>query len=601
MKRFVVLLCLILLFLITLLYDRPAWGQTNNSYGRTFSKTMFIHSTNSDSILFQDDFETDKGWPKFEEPVDSCAAIGIGEVARSTEEKRSGIYSLGVWANKADSINSNHVFGHHKLYDHGVIGRYVYSLYAFIPMTSDTGQTGPEFSVQNTRKVFGRNLTYIAGIQFISNPHIDGGKSWNIWHNGKWEPLLYKQLSKGIWYHFDLEFDYSCNRYISFKIRGADIDTTIDLTLPTTAAPEGYEIGTNVKDGFQPALELTLEAQNLETCSSNTRRRTQYKVFYDDVQLRKRAVDSFQDDFESNHLDLAKWDVRDNGVPYFENGALILTSNFSDSVKTPIQSDSNFHYGRLDIAALSSHWKSDLSDSTIDTSIGLEIFYNGCHDGIVVTNGTLGILKSIPDSNGNCSDDPPFQSYLKIPKWDSLKTSPNKYTILWQENKIDLLINGNVVISHDSIPPEFVPKRPMKIRLNCNVDLNPNFNKKIMEDTLSVDYVCYDTTFTIWVGISSNESSGPREFSLSQNFPNPFNPETIINYQIPKRAKVDISIYNILGQKVRTLVDEERMGGTYVVKWDGKDQIGRHVPSGIYIYRINAEEFVQAKKMIFLR
>lgn len=557
-----------------------------------------MRSTNLDSILFQDDFETDKGWPKFEELVDTCADTGIGEVVRSTEEKRSGMYSLGVWANKADSINSNHVFGHHKLYNHGVVGRYVYSLYAYIPMNSDTGQTGPEFSVQNTRNVFGKNLTYIAGIQYIPNPHVGGGKRWNIWHKGDWHPFLYKRLSKGIWYHFELEFDYTCNRYISFMIRGADIDTTIDLTLPTPIAPAGYEIGANVKKGFQPALELTLEAQNLETCSSNVRRRTQYKVYYDDVQLSKKVVDNFQDDFESNRLDLAKWDVYDNGIPYFENGALILTSNFSDSVKTSIQSDFNFHYGRLDIAALSSHWQSSLSDSTIDTSIGLEIYYDGCHDGIVVTNGNLGILKSTPDLSGKCSGDPP-QRYFKIPKWDSLKVSANKYTILWQENKVDLLINGTLVVSHVSIPSEIIPNRSMKIRLNCNVDLDPYANNGVIKDTLKVDYVCYDTSFP--VSVSQNESSIPKDFSLSQNFPNPFNPETIISYQVPKPVKVIIDIYNVLGQKVRTLVDGEMIEGAHSVKWDGKDDFGKHVSSGIYLYRITAGEFIQTKKMMLFR
>ena len=99
----------------------------------------------------------------------------------------------------------------------------------------------------------------------------------------------------------------------------------------------------------------------------------------------------------------------------------------------------------------------------------------------------------------------------------------------------------------------------------------------------------------------------PNEFGLSQNFPNPFNPATVIEYALPRASEVKIQIYNILGQKVRDLVDERQEPGYKTIHWDGKDQNGTEVSSGIYFYRIVAhavhgsEDFVKSKKMTLLK
>lgn len=89
------------------------------------------------------------------------------------------------------------------------------------------------------------------------------------------------------------------------------------------------------------------------------------------------------------------------------------------------------------------------------------------------------------------------------------------------------------------------------------------------------------------------------QFELSQNYPNPFNPTTVINYKVP-RGKVKLDIYNILGQKVRTLVDKSAVTpGKYKVKWNGRNDYGEIVSSGIYIYKLRSEMGVKAKKMVF--
>jgi hypothetical protein len=95
--------------------------------------------------------------------------------------------------------------------------------------------------------------------------------------------------------------------------------------------------------------------------------------------------------------------------------------------------------------------------------------------------------------------------------------------------------------------------------------------------------------------------STPDAFGLSQNYPNPFNPETEISYVLPKACQIDLSVYNLLGQKVRMLVHEFQSAGLKNVKWDGKDEYGIGVASGVYFYKIKAGEFTQSKKMVMLR
>jgi hypothetical protein len=96
----------------------------------------------------------------------------------------------------------------------------------------------------------------------------------------------------------------------------------------------------------------------------------------------------------------------------------------------------------------------------------------------------------------------------------------------------------------------------------------------------------------------------PKTFSLSQNYPNPFNPSTTIQYDIPKVSgtiPVKINAYDIRGRLIRKLVDQEKEPGRYQVHWDGGDEYRQQVSSGIYLYRIDAGEFVSTRKMVLVR
>ncbi len=102
-------------------------------------------------------------------------------------------------------------------------------------------------------------------------------------------------------------------------------------------------------------------------------------------------------------------------------------------------------------------------------------------------------------------------------------------------------------------------------------------------------------------GIEDEITGIPERFGLHQNYPNPFNPETTIKYQLPKSAFVNLKIYNLLGQEVRSLVSRDMSAGFQTVKWDGRNNSGIKVNSGMYIYKISAGDFAEVKKMVMLK
>jgi hypothetical protein len=104
-----------------------------------------------------------------------------------------------------------------------------------------------------------------------------------------------------------------------------------------------------------------------------------------------------------------------------------------------------------------------------------------------------------------------------------------------------------------------------------------------------------------WIEGPTEEEGKLTTFTLSQNYPNPFNPATSFKFTLPQASLVKIEIFNIVGQKVKTLLDEEMKAGTYLVEWNGKDERGVDVSSGVYFYRVVAGSFSDIKKMVLLK
>jgi len=93
----------------------------------------------------------------------------------------------------------------------------------------------------------------------------------------------------------------------------------------------------------------------------------------------------------------------------------------------------------------------------------------------------------------------------------------------------------------------------------------------------------------------------PEEFALYQNYPNPFNPSTEIIFRLKKSSDVKLKIFDILGNEIKTLLDENKQAGSYSIKWSGEDNSGILVNSGTYFYRLSADNFTSVKKMILLK
>ena len=101
--------------------------------------------------------------------------------------------------------------------------------------------------------------------------------------------------------------------------------------------------------------------------------------------------------------------------------------------------------------------------------------------------------------------------------------------------------------------------------------------------------------------INPHEGDVPENFKLHDNFPNPFNPFTKINYDIPDKNFVEIIIYNLVGEKVTTLSSEIKDSGTYSAHWNGRNSYGKEVGTGIYIYQLIADNYRITKKMLLLK
>jgi flagellar hook assembly protein FlgD len=93
----------------------------------------------------------------------------------------------------------------------------------------------------------------------------------------------------------------------------------------------------------------------------------------------------------------------------------------------------------------------------------------------------------------------------------------------------------------------------------------------------------------------------PKEFSLSQNYPNPFNPSTQFVVGVPQAARVEVGVYNVLGQRVATLVNEDRDAGFHTVVWNSTLENGMLASSGVYFVKMNAGEFSAVKKIVLMK
>jgi len=132
---------------------------------------------------------------------------------------------------------------------------------------------------------------------------------------------------------------------------------------------------------------------------------------------------------------------------------------------------------------------------------------------------------------------------------------------------------------------------------NGSIDNVQIFNRGLSADEVQSLY----TTNSVITSLESADKSVPQEYRLAQNYPNPFNPSTTIAYALKKQSKVTIVVYDLLGRKIAELVHANQNPGTYKVHWNGRDDSGVPVSSGLYLYKIEAGDFTSIKKMILVK
>ncbi|HLX12773.1 MAG TPA: FlgD immunoglobulin-like domain containing protein, partial [Bacteroidota bacterium] len=143
--------------------------------------------------------------------------------------------------------------------------------------------------------------------------------------------------------------------------------------------------------------------------------------------------------------------------------------------------------------------------------------------------------------------------------------------------------------SLDITVPTGVNARALEVRLH----VYSRFTGTIYFDDLSIEDIGSTT------GVKN--SLVPLTFDLANNYPNPFNPTTTIHYSVPNTAKISLAIYNVLGQEVRMLVDGNISAGYHDVVWDGKDNHGNTVQSGVFFYRLETGSMAIVKKMLLIK
>jgi len=202
------------------------------------------------------------------------------------------------------------------------------------------------------------------------------------------------------------------------------------------------------------------------------------------------------------------------------------------------------------------------------------------------------------------------RNLASTPFRDSILIEPGKWTTFYYYDSTGTYISIDkfyfiVTDSSDAYdyelwlhPKTFPPFNPIPIPFDSSFfieDFEAELELKVIEGTSVIDSL--SKFFKILYGLDVNtEHSIPLSFKLSQNYPNPFNPNTTIKYQIPVISFVIIKVYDVLGNEVSTLVNEEKPAGSYEVEFDGTE-----LTSGIYFYRIEAGSFVETKNMTLLK
>ena len=190
----------------------------------------------------------------------------------------------------------------------------------------------------------------------------------------------------------------------------------------------------------------------------------------------------------------------------------------------------------------------------------------------------------------------------------SLSADPNgqpvNYNISWTATvngttvSIDQDTSGRVVMVPLSDIYDVLIENGVEDTLGFHWNVVSSDGQLTTESSNGPRYVIFDVGYML---SSESELNIPDVFALHQNYPNPFNPVTTIRYDVPEQSNVRVEIYNVIGQKVAELVNRSHQPGFYAVNWDGTNMTGSLLGSGMYFYKIEADQFTAVKKLLLVK
>jgi hypothetical protein len=209
------------------------------------------------------------------------------------------------------------------------------------------------------------------------------------------------------------------------------------------------------------------------------------------------------------------------------------------------------------------------------TTVAVPTYDSGLYWSVCTVDGSTGQVTVINDLVGSAPALGPPGDY------DLLKSSPRNLTWSWD-------FGDNKTSSEQN--PVHVYMATGNYDVTMSVSDGSNFSTYTRHEYISVTEV-----------VSVDSEQIPLQFALHQNYPNPFNPVTTLRYELPENGLVTITIYDMLGKQQKTLINQTQDAGYKSIIWDATNDYGKPVSAGIYLYQIQAGEFVQTKKIVLLK
>jgi len=390
-------------------------------------------------------------------------------------------------------------------------------------------------------------------IIFTQDPSPSSAGQYRISFAINEDTVTTSNIALGEWHHIAISRDGTTAR---FYLDGTMIHSSTNTTFVLTPSNYRFTFGANAQD---------------------------FGIFYTPFEWNEGAIDEFR------YSDVARYTGPSNGITsntlvFTDDANTVLLFHFDDDAIPPTNSSSNYTFtialpsvNAIDAGDYKAYTDPSFSGTDLALPVELSSFLANGGNGTVTLSW---ITQSELDNQG-------FYLYRAEEKAgtyeqisDLIKGAGNSSTEHFYSHVDEPVYNGTTYWY-----------KLVDVDYNGLVTEHPVIS--------AVPHIAPSELST------TNIANTPVKFKLKPNFPNPFNPETNISFDIPGSVKdrlhVSLFIYNMLGQKVRTLIDEALGANTYTTKWDGKDDRGNSVPSGLYFSFLKSNDFVSSHKMVLVR